>query len=151
MSYISLYRQLAKVGCALVALWLSGVVAGDAMPNSCPVDGCEIKILRVAPENGELRVTFDANFTPDVSKNHIHVWWGEQYDVKQVGRNAKSEFGVVQGKWHRHDDYPEYLTTGAASLRVRGTATTLCTTAADRNHNVLDPVLHHCLDISEHL
>ena len=30
---------------------------------------------RRAPEGDELRVTWEANFEPDFSKNHIHVYW----------------------------------------------------------------------------
>jgi hypothetical protein len=120
------------------------------MANACPVDGCEVKILTIKPAGEELTLTFKANFMPDVSKNHLHVWWGEQYDVKQVGRNAKA-FGVEKGKWHRHDDYPDYTTTGAASTSIRDGAVTVCVTAADRNHNVLDANLFHCVDASDHL
>lgn len=136
---------------SVLPLLCSTAVAVQAMPNSCPVDGCEVSITEVKPEDGELRLTFIANFTPDNAKNHFHVWWGGQYDVKQVGRNAQSEFGVVQGKWHRHDNYPSYVTTGGASMAVRGNDKTLCVTAADRNHNVLDAKLFHCVDISAHL
>jgi hypothetical protein len=120
------------------------------MANACPVDGCEVKILVVKPTGDELVLTFKANFKPDVSKNHLHVWWGEQYDVKQVGRNAKT-FGVEKGKWHRHDDYPDYTTKGAASTSIREDAVTICVTSADRNHNVLDATLYHCVDASDHL
>lgn len=121
------------------------------MPNACPVDGCLVSIVSVEPKDGELAITFEANFTPDNARNHLHVWWGEQYTTAQVGRNAQSEHGVTQGKWHRHDDYPQYVTTGAASLSVRDGATTLCVTAADRGHNVLDADLFECMDVSQHL
>ena len=124
--------------------------ASEQMANACPVDGCEVKILAVKTAGEELMLTFKANFKPDVSKNHLHVWWGEQYDVKQVGRNATT-FGVEQGKWHRHDDYPNYTTTGAASTSIRDSAVTVCVTAADRNHNILDASLYHCVDASDHL
>ena len=126
------------------------VNATEQMANACPVDGCEVKILGIKPAGEELALRFEANFMPDVSKNDLHVWWGEQYDVKQVGRNA-SAFGVEKGKWHRHDDYPTYTTTGAASTSIRNGAVTVCVTAADRNHNVLDATLFHCVDASDHL
>lgn len=125
-------------------------LAQEPMANACPVDGCEIKIVAIKPAGDELAITFKANFKPDVSKNHIHVWWGELYDVKQAGRNAGT-FGMEKGKWHRHDDYPEYVTTGAASTSIRDGAVTVCVTAADRNHNVLDVNLYHCVDASAHL
>lgn len=149
-----------KFGCRLVtlmgsplllALSLAGPVSAQEMPNACPVDGCVVTITGIAEAGDELSVTFDANFTPDVAKNHFHVWWGEQYTVKQVGRNAKSMFGVEQGRWHRHDDYPNYVTTNAASTGARDGATTLCVTAADRDHNVLDATLFHCMDAAAYL
>lgn len=137
------------------ALAISGAGAESAfaqsLPNACPVDGCEVKIVSAERAGSEVKLIFEANFTPDVSKNHFHVWWGELYKVKQVGRNAESEYGVKQGRWHRHDDNPEYITTGAASTTERGDATTLCVTAADRGHNVLDPTLFHCMDVSGQL
>lgn len=138
------------------AVLLGGLLAPASlsaadMPNSCPVDGCEVSILSAESAGEELKITLKANFTPDNARNHLHMWWGEHYDVKQVGRNAKSEFGAEQGKWHRHDSYPEYTTTGAASVAIREGATTLCVTAADRDHNVLDAQLLHCVDMSSYL
>ncbi len=121
------------------------------MPNACPVDGCDVKIEQVARSGDELEITFKSNFTPDVSKNHFHVWWGENYTVQQVGRNAEPVYKVKQGRWHRHDDYPTYVTQGAASTKVRGEATTVCVTAADRHHNILDVEKYHCVDASQYL
>ena len=126
-------------------------VSAADMPNTCPVDGCEVSILSIEKSENELKLTLESNFTPDNSKNHFHMWWGEQYKPEQVGSNAKSEYNVEQGKWHRHDDYPVYTTTGSASVEVREGATTLCITAADGDHNVLDPQNFHCMDVSEYL
>jgi WD40 repeat protein len=81
-----------------------------------------VKIVDVKQSGDELEVTFDSNFTPDVSKNHFHVWWGEKFTVQQLGRNAEPEFGVQQGSWHRHDDYLVYLSQGAASTGARDVA-----------------------------
>jgi len=120
-----------------------------AMPNACPVDGCDVKILKVARSGDELELTFEANFTPDVSKNHFHVWWGENFTVEQVGRNAQTVHGVKLGRWHRHADYPTYITQGAASTSVRGEAVTICVSSADRNHNILDVKVFHCVDVSD--
>lgn len=137
---------------AVVYLLMGGFIgsafAAD-MPNTCPVDGCEVAITAVEKSGEELQVTLDSNFTPDNSKNHFHMWWGEQYTTEQVGRNAKSEYNAEQGKWHRHDDYPIYITTGSASLAVREGATTLCVTAADGDHNVLDAEKFHCMDVGD--
>jgi len=137
--------------CAAALIPVAGASAAETMPNACPVDGCDVRIVSVQRADDELKITFKANFTPDVAKNHFHVWWGEKYTVKQVGRNARSEFGVDQRKWHRHDHYPVYITAGAASVTGRDGAVRLCVTAADRGHNVLEPALYHCADASSHL
>jgi len=141
------------LGWSLSAVFFAAPVAtaADSMPNACPVDGCEIKIKDVKPSEDELAVIFEANFTPDVSKNHIHVWWGEKYTVEQSGRGAKPVFGVEKGAWHRHDEYPAYVTQGAASTSVREGAVTLCVSAADRDHYILDVKTYHCVDVSDHL
>ena len=149
-------RQLQIFGAVLLllgaALISAGAVSAHAdMPNACPVDGCEVKIERVARSGEEMEITFISNFTPDVSKNHFHVWWGENFTVQQVGRNAEPVYKVKQGRWHRHDDYPTYITQGAASTKVRGKATTICVSAADRHHNILDVKKYHCVDASQHL
>ena len=144
-------RRLLTCGLTLTALMIGNPGLAQTLPNSCPIDGCSITIVDIQPAGEELEMTFEANFTPDVTKNHFHVWWGENYTVKQVGRNAKSMFGVEQGRWHRHADHPKYITMGAASTGERGQATTLCVTAADRGHNILDPELFHCMDASAHL
>lgn len=120
------------------------VVMAQAATNSCPVDGCEVKITSATTEGKEVRVVFDANFGPRLSKNHLHVWWGENFNVKQVTANAQGVFGVKQGVFHPIDDYPSYLTTGVVSASERGNAVTICVTAADRNHNILDHNLSDC-------
>ncbi len=141
----------AMAGVFVVALLASLPSPAAEMPNSCPVDGCLVSITSVEKSGDELQVTLEANYTPDNARNHLHMWWGEQYNSRQVGRNALSEHGVEQGKWHRHDDYPIYITTGAASTAVRDGATSLCVTAADRGHNVLDAELFDCMDVSQFL
>ncbi len=145
------YNNFLAPAIAIAGLWVAASLNAADMPNACPVDGCEVSILSVDPAGDELVLMLEANFTPDNARNHLHMWWGGQYTVEQVGRNAKSEFGVEQGKWHRHDSYPEYTTTGAASVAVRDGASTLCVTAADRDHNVLDAELFHCVDVSKYL
>jgi hypothetical protein len=145
-------RRLAVFSLAMLVNLATAVLASAAdMPNACPVDGCIVKIVSVEKSGDELAVTLESNYTADVARNHFHMWWGEQYTSRQVGRNALSEFGEQQGKWHRHDDFPVYITTGAASTAVREGATTLCVTAADRGHNVLDADLFDCRDVSQYL
>lgn len=143
--------QLCLTLLGLLVTGFASVTAAESMPNACPVDGCEVQIVKVAKAGDELEVTFESNFTPDVSKNHFHVWWGENFTVLQVGRNAGPVHGVTQGKWHRHDEYPKYVTQGAASTKVRAEATTLCVSAADRDHNILDVKIYHCVDVSQQL
>lgn len=126
-------------------------VAAAQDSNACPVDGCIVTIASVEQDGEELKVTFDANFAPDMSKNHIHVWWGENYTVEQVSNNAEPTYGVAQGDWHPTADFPEYVTTGAASVGVRGEAVTLCVTAADRNHDILDPAITDCRSVGDML
>ena len=138
------------LGLLTIAIGTGSALAAD-LPNACPVDGCEVKIMGMKRAGDELELTFEANFTPDVSKNHLHVWWGEKFTVEQVGRNAEPVHGVTKGSWHRHDDYPTYITQGAASTSERGDATTVCVSAADRNHNILDIKLYNCVDASKHL
>lgn len=145
-------RSLAALAATFsITLLQSGSVLAADMPNTCPVDGCEVSIKTVEKAGSELQLVLDSNFTPDNSKNHFHMWWGEQYTPEQVGRNAKTEYNVEQGKWHRHDDYPVYVTTGSASVEIREGATTLCVTSADGDHNVLDAQKFHCMDVSEFL
>ena len=142
---------LAAATAVLLVIGARDAHSADAMPNACPVDGCEVKIVDVKKDGDELQITFKANFSPDLSKNHVHIWWGEQYTVKQVGRNAEPEFGVKQGKWHLTDDYPVYVTQGVASIGARGDAKTLCVSAADRDHNILDANAFHCVDVGQQL
>ncbi len=138
------------LGLLVATIGLGGMGAALAdMPNACPIDGCVVEITDAQRAGDEIELTFKSNFKPDVARNHFHVWWKELYDVKQVGRNAKSQFGVTQGKWHRHADYPRYITKNAASTSQRQGATTLCVTAADGGHNVLDPTLYDCKDVSK--
>jgi hypothetical protein len=125
--------------------------AADALPNACPVDGCEVKIVAVEKDGDELRLTFEANYTPDMSRNHIHVWWGENYKVEQVSNNAEPVHHVKQGDWHPTAEYPTYVTQSAVSTSVRGSAKTICVSAGDRNHDIIDVTKYSCTDVSAHL
>jgi hypothetical protein len=141
--------------CALtLTLGTSGAplpaVAQD-LPNSCPVDGCDVKIVAVEKAGDELKLTFEANYQPEMSRNHIHVWWGENYTVDQVTNDAETVHNVKQGEWHPTDDYPEYITQSGASMTVRGTAKTLCVSPADGNHVILDITKFTCTDVSSYL
>ncbi|MDH3707350.1 MAG: hypothetical protein OES57_14875, partial [Acidimicrobiia bacterium] len=67
--------------------------------NACPVDGCTITISEVtATDSGELEVTWETNFDPDVSRNHVHVYWNT-YSPEQVSNDAETTHEVEQGQW----------------------------------------------------
>jgi len=123
--------------------------AGAQESNACPVDGCQVHFVSVEKDGDELKVTLQANYKPDMSKNHIHVWWGEQWDVKQVSNNAETTYGVKQGSWNPTDEYPVYTTQAEASTKERGTATTLCVSAGDRDHDIIDPALFECRSVAD--
>ena len=114
--------------------------------NACPPEGCQITFVDVEAAGDELLVTWEANFDPDIARNHIHIYW-DIYTADQVSDDAEDR-GVTQGDWHPTDAYPTYTTESAASVANRGDSTTLCVTAADRNHVVLDSSIVDCRDVS---
>jgi hypothetical protein len=144
-------QSCAAFAALLVTITGAGTIAQENLPNACPVDGCEVKIAEVSKAGDELQLTFETNFHPDMSKNHIHVWWGELYTVEQVSNNAEPTYGVKQGDWHPTDEFPTYVTQSAASVTVRDGTRTLCVSAADRNHDILDPKAYDCVDVGDHL
>ena len=118
-----------------------------AKQNACPTNGCSVRITDVKKEGSELRVTWTANYAPDFSKNHIHVYWSK-YTADQVSDDAAKR-KVVQGEWEPTDSYPTYLTEGAVSTKVRGNSTKICVTAGDRDHIVIDSSIVNCRDVSD--
>jgi hypothetical protein len=153
-------RILLVVACASLALAACGSdepaadsdtpsvgTTSSAPPsNACPVDGCVISIVDVAKEGDEIAVTWDANFNPDVSKNHIHIFW-DRYTPEQVSSDAEAN-NLKQGEWVPTDAVPTYVTGSAVSVKNRGDSTTICATAGDRDHVVIDPSLVDCRDVS---
>ncbi len=117
-----------------------------ARQNACPIDGCTVEIMKVEKAGSELRITWAANFDPDFSKNHIHVFW-DTYTADEVSNDA-AERGKKQGEWVPTGDYPHFVTEGVVSTKRRSDSTTLCVTAANRDHNVLDSSLVDCHDVS---
>lgn len=117
-----------------------------ALANACPPDGCRARIVDASRAGEELRLTFDANFTPDMSRNHLHVFW-DTFAANQVSDDAERRFGVTQGDWVPTADNP-FTTADAVSVGVRGESKRICVTAGDRDHNVLDPSLSDCRDVS---
>ncbi len=115
--------------------------------NACPAEGCEIKIVDVARDGDEIAVTWDANFLPDVSKNHIHVYW-DRYSADQVSSDAEAR-GVTQGEWVPTDMVPTYVTESAVAVATRGDSTTVCVTAGDRDHAVIDAERVDCRDVAD--
>ena len=125
--------------------------AGAELPNACPADGCEILITGTeAGPDGEIQLTFDANFTPDFEQNHIHVYWDSQ-ETGAVSSDYEAKGFDVQGKWHPTDEYPVYVTQSDASVGSvsRGESTTVCVTAADTDHAVIDASIYTCKDVAE--
>ncbi|WP_370401546.1 hypothetical protein [Sulfitobacter sp. JB4-11] len=145
------FEKLKSGPIATVVFCVSISISGTAVAqdsNACPVDGCVVDIVSVTQDNGELTVELNANFKPDISKNHFHIWWGELYDVRQVSNNAETVHNVSQGDWHPTDAYPTYATSGVTSVLQRGEAVSLCVSAADRNHDIIDPEALNCVDVS---
>jgi hypothetical protein len=120
---------------------------GGSAANACPTDGCMITIVDVVPSGEELEVTWEPNFTPDVDRNHIHIYW-DIYTAEQVSSDA-ADRGVEQGEWVPTADMPSYVTEGPVSVTTRGESTTLCVTAADGDHAVIDPSLVDCRDVAD--
>lgn len=115
--------------------------------NACPAEGCIITIVDAERSGSEISVTWEANFDPDVSKNHIHVYW-DIYSADQVSSDAESR-GVKQGEWVPTDAMPTYVTESAVSVDSRGDSTTICVTAGDRDHAVIDSSLVDCRDVAD--
>jgi hypothetical protein len=157
-------RQIVAL-CALVTLALSACgeeePAGDStgaseetkpakaapVANACPPEGCAITITDTAKKGSEIAVTWEANFKPDVSKNHIHIFW-DIYTADQVSSDAEAR-GKKQGEWVPTAKVPTYVTGGPVSVDNRGDSTVLCVTAGDRDHAVIDSSIVDCQDVSD--
>jgi len=153
------FRRRLVVLCPLLAAALlvscggdgDGAATGEAErsrpPNACPADGCRATITSATGAGGEVQLTFDANFDADLARNHFHVFW-DTYTAEQVSDDAEPRFRVQQGNWVPTDDNP-YTTSDEVSVKVRQGSTRLCVTAGDRNHNVIDPSIVDCRDVSD--
>ena len=93
-------------------------------------------------------MTWTANFHPDFSRNHIHVYW-DTFTADQVSDDAaRARRGAGLLAPHRR-----------VSRRTRPRArhrwhdatgpTRLCVTAGDRNHDVIDAKLFECTDVKD--
>lgn len=120
---------------------------GESTVNACPEDGCTITIDDIATSGDELTITWSTNFAPDVARNHVHVYW-DNFTAAEVSSDAAAN-GLEQGKWVPTDASPEFVTEGAVSMAERGESTTVCVTAADREHAVMDTALVDCRDIGD--
>lgn len=125
----------------------AGGTGDGPVANACPADGCEVEILDITAAGDELEIAWEANFVPDFSRNHIHVFW-DTFTAAEVSSDAEAN-GLTQGIWHPTDAYPTYVTESEASVVNRGDSTTLCVTAADRDHVVLDPSRVDCQDVAD--
>jgi len=149
-----MYRNNQPRSIAIIALlgfifYLNQGYAADPVGNACPPEGCSIQITSTEKSGAELIIQWDANFLPDVSRNHIHVYW-DNFSAEQVSSDAEAK-GFEQGDWVPTSDYPRYTTGGAMSVESRGESTTVCVTAANRDHAVLDAKAVHCVDVSASL
>jgi hypothetical protein len=118
-----------------------------AKSNACPAEGCKVRITDATKgPNGEIILTFDANYTPDMAHNHFHVFW-DHFKPEQVSDDAERTHHVKQGDWVPTADNP-YTTGEAVSVKVRESSTRVCVTAGDRDHVVVDPKLFECRDVS---
>ncbi|MDH4112912.1 MAG: hypothetical protein OEV60_09580 [Actinomycetota bacterium] len=124
-----------------------GETSAAPVSNACPVEGCMITIVDAVAEGDEIAVTWETNFVPDVSKNHIHIYW-DIYTADQVTADAEAR-GEQQGEWVPTADVPTYVTESAVSVSERGDSTTLCATAGDRDHIVIDSSIVSCFDVSD--
>jgi hypothetical protein len=115
--------------------------------NACPAEGCQITILNAERDGDEIAVTWEANFVPDISRNHIHVYW-DIYTADQVSSDAEAR-GVTQGEWVPTDVVPTFVTQDVVSVAMRGESTTICVTAGDRDHAVIDATLVNCRDVAD--
>lgn len=115
-----------------------------AMPNACPADGCRVSIVAVRDAGDELTLDLQANFAPDISHNHFHVYW-DRFTAEQVSDDAAPRFKVTQGDWVPTADQT-FTTADAASVAKRENSARICVTAGDRDHNVIDPTLFQCHD-----
>lgn len=155
---------MARLLMLVAALALVGAACGDdgadnggttasetsgPVANACPADGCSITITDVAASGDELEITWDANFLPDVSRNHIHIYW-DTFRAEEVSSDAEAN-GFTQGDWSPTADFPKYITESGASVANRGDSTTLCVTAANRDHAILDATLVECRDVGSDL
>jgi hypothetical protein len=125
----------------------AGTPSAAPVANACPPEGCTITIVDAAREGDEIAVTWETNFKPDISRNHIHVYW-DIYTADQVSSDAEAR-GVTQGEWVPTDVVPTYVTESAVSVDTRGDSTTICVTAGDRDHAVIDASLVDCRDVSD--
>lgn len=126
----------------------AGSSDGAPVQNSCPVDGCQISFVDITKDGDELEVTWQANFLPDFDRNHVHIYF-DKFTAEQVSSDAESVHGVEQGQWVPTDVYPVFVTEGPVSLLGDHVTDTLCVTAADRDHAVLDTGAVDCRDISD--
>jgi hypothetical protein len=122
----------------------------DEKPNACPVEGCKITITGASRSGDEIALTLEANFQPDFERNHMHFFWDSQEPGAVSSDFAEKGF-AVQGKWHPTDVFPNYSTQADASVKseFRGTSTTICVTAANTDHAVLDTDIVTCRDVSD--
>ena len=152
----SILAELQAIGGDIVsgALTAPATVAARAiapLDAACPTSGCDIRILGAVVSGGEVVVSLEANWVMAEFGDHAHFYWSPNYSAEQVGGDSSERFGVTVGSWDLDARYPVYVTENGASLALRGSATDMCVTPADRNHNVIDPTVVSCISVVEAL
>jgi len=116
--------------------------AEPAPPPAACDGGLCIQIDDVTVDGGDLLITWTADgFVPDTAATHAHFYWGI-YDAAQVGTNATD-----RAPWELTDAQP-FVPGGEMQLVNRPDgADTVCVTAADGEHAVIEPANHSCFPI----
>jgi hypothetical protein len=113
-----------------------------ALPPVACDGGLCIEIDDIVLDGGELLITWTADgFVPDTAATHAHFYWGV-YEAEQVGTNATD-----RAPWELTDDQP-FVPGGELQLANRPAgADSVCVTAADSAHAVIEPANHHCVPL----
>lgn len=159
-----LMQHMRLLPVALASLLIAGCGGGGSSPdpgtetattadpqapvaNACPAEGCRITIVNAERDGDEIAVTWETNFVPDISRNHIHIYW-DIYTADEVSSDAEAR-GVSQGEWVPTDVVPTFVTQDVVAVAMRGESTTICVTTGDRDHVVIDATLVDCRDVAD--
>lgn len=120
---------------------------GELLLNLCPEEGCRVEVTAAERQGEELLLSLQANFAPDLARNHIHIYW-DNFSAEQVGSDSPARFGVRQGEW-AEVERTSFATSGRVSVSARGESMMICATAADLDHRVINPRQSDCFEVGE--